>query len=68
MLLVRVIGFAGVASLILVAMGDVTIFLDIPSLLIVVGLTVWGFLAEAGPRTVKALRAALVRAYSKTEI
>lgn len=54
----RIVGYIAALALIAVAMGDVTIFLDVSSLVLVVGFTIWGFLASAGCATGTALGAA----------
>ena len=57
----RIIGYIGMLALLAIAMGDVTLFVNIPSLVLVVGFAFWGFLASAGCATGPALRAAFSR-------
>jgi flagellar motor component MotA len=60
----RIVGYILALALIVLAIGPhvtahVTAFIDIPSLVLVLGFMIWGFLAAAGAETGTALRAAL---------
>jgi hypothetical protein len=51
----RIVGYVVALTLIALMMGDVTSFVDMPSLGLVVGFTIWGYLASAGCATRTAL-------------
>jgi MFS family permease len=55
----RLIGYTSALTLLLIGMGDVSAFVNIPALILVAGFAHWGFLASAGSQTGTALTVAL---------
>ncbi|MEW6750426.1 MAG: hypothetical protein AB1505_05545 [Candidatus Latescibacterota bacterium] len=55
----RIVGFVLAVAVVVLSMGDdLAVFVDLPTVAIMVGFTLWGFLAAAGPQTGAALRVA----------
>lgn len=52
----RIVGYIAALTMVALAMGNVAMFIEVRSLVLVVSFTVWGFLASAGGSTGTALK------------